>query len=358
MTRTTLFALVTAVACGGTTSIEPTSAPSPEPTTGASAAAPARPDAPVAPPGNGTVTTATFSSRALGVDKQYVVYLPSGYADSDARYPVVYMLHGLGGNEGNWSEYMGLAKAADAMNLAAIVVMPDGDDSFYTNWATAVDYDACLAGSRAFGTAKDMRTYCVREAKYEDYIVQDLVGHVDATYRTVPERRARSIGGLSMGGFGALKLAMRHPQLFGSVASHSGVAALLYTGPFPYEKGKVVLGDDPQAWITSPGDFGVLFGNVFGTDIATWRANDPAVLAQQVDNGDLAIYIDCGTEDEFRLHNGAAYLHEVLEERGVEHFFELMPGKHALAFWADRIDDSLAFHAAYWARSGAFAVNE
>ncbi len=357
MMRTSTLALAlafaSATACGAPAATDP--APSAAPAAAATAEPAAQEPAAPAAPRPGTVTDATFSSPALGVDKRYFVYLPAGYADSTTRYPVVYMLHGLGGNENNWSRYMGLAKAADAMQLQAIVVMPDGDDSFYTNWVTDVDYDACLAGQRKFGKAPDMHTECVRTPRYEDYITVDLVGHVDSTYRTIADRRARSIGGLSMGGFGALKLAMRHPDLFGSVASHSGVAALLYAGPFPYERGKVTLTEDPRTWIKSAGDFGVLFGQIFGTDIANWRKHDPALLAANLSNGDLAIYIDCGTEDEFRLHNGAAYLHEVLEERGIEHYFELMPGRHSLEFWADRIDDSLAFHTAYWASAGAVA---
>ncbi|MCA1665704.1 MAG: hypothetical protein LC659_15790, partial [Myxococcales bacterium] len=174
--------------------------------------------------GKGNVTDAVFHSDALGVDKHYEVYLPAGYERSTKRYPVIYLLHGLGGHETDWVRYGGLAETADAMSLPAIVVMPDGDDSFYANSATpALDYEQCLAGQRGFGSEPDMHTYCVKTANYEDYIVKDLIAHVDRTYRTIAQRRARAIGGLSMGGFGALSLGLRHRELFAAIVSHSGV---------------------------------------------------------------------------------------------------------------------------------------
>ena len=287
---------------------------------------------------------ASFRSSALGGDKHYVVYLPAGYADSGLRYPVIYMLHGLGGYEANWSKHMGLVTAADAMKLQAIVVMPDGDDSFYANWLQPSDYQACLAGTRPFGREPDMKRYCVVRADYEDYVSRDLVAHVDATYRTLAKREARGIGGLSMGGYGALMLAMRHLDVYASTASHSGVAAPLYSGPFPYRKGAATLATDIDALVAGLGPIGQHLIRIFGRDVANWRDHDPTVLAEKLRNGDLAIYLDCGTEDEFRLHNHAAYLHEVLEGRGIEHEFTLLPGRHNRAFWSDRIDDSLRFH--------------
>ena len=298
--------------------------------------------------GSGTLTTETFHSDALGVDKAYLLYRPASYAQGDTRYPVVYMLHGLGGDEDDWSK-MGLVEAADDIGLQAIVVMLDGDDSFYANSKTDADYDACLLAPRKFGRAASLATYCVRKSNYEDYVVNDMVRHVDATYRTIPKREARAIGGLSMGGFGALMIGMRHKDMFSSVASHSGVTALLYKGAFPYEAGKTELASDPKEVTLGIGVIGTLLMAIFGDDIGNWRTHDPATLAQSLQNGELAIYLDCGTEDEFRLQNGASYLHEVLTARGVIHDFSLTPGGHNARFWADRIDDSLRFHSRHFA---------
>jgi S-formylglutathione hydrolase FrmB len=322
-----------------------------KPTATAEAPAP-RAEAPAAatavvPDGPGRVEEATFSSTALGVDKRYLVYLPAGYDPSGARrYPVIYMLHGLGGDETNWVEHGRLAEAADALKLQAIVVMPDGDAGFYANWATPVDHARCLGQKPVFSPEADPATYCVKTARYEDYIVRDLVAHVDATYRTIPERGARGIGGLSMGGFGALQLAMRHKDVFASAASHSGVDALLYAGPHPYVAGQAVIADDVKAWGKEVEPIGAHVRGIFGKDLATWQAHDPATLAASLSDGELAIYLDCGTEDVFQLHDGAQYLHDVLAARGVQHAWYLGPGKHTFEFWTQRIDDSLAFHAA------------
>jgi S-formylglutathione hydrolase FrmB len=295
----------------------------------------------------GEVITARFLSESLGVEKRYFAYLPAGYAESGSRYPVVYMLHGLGGSEDNWSKHMKLREAADDMQLQAIVIMPDGDNSFYMNSATKADFEACSKDA----PPKD--NLCVKNAHFEDYIVSDLVTHVDATYRTKAQVSARAIGGLSMGGYGALMLGMLHKDVFSSVASHSGVAALLYTGPLPYAAGKAELADDPVVLTNNMGRFGAIFLGIFGAKIENWRAHDPAFLAKSLGNGELSIYIDCGTEDEFKLQHGASYLHEVLEAAKVEHSFTLLPGRHNAAFWGDRIDDSLAFHVRHFEKSGA-----
>jgi S-formylglutathione hydrolase FrmB len=306
--------------------------------------------------GQGAVKNQVFHSHALGVDKHYEIYLPGGYDQSSGRYPVIYLLHGLGGDETNWVDYGGLAKTADAMRLPTIVVMPDGDDSWYVNRATPTpDYESCLAGKREFGFARDMHTYCVKTASYEDYIVKDLVSHVDATYRTLPERRARAIGGQSMGGYGALALGLRHRDLFAAIFSHSGVDSLFYKGPHPYDAAKVQIADNalvPAHWGENTGPIGALVRTIFGPDLANWEAHDPATLAAKLHDGDIALYLDVGTEDDFGLDAQAHYLDSVLTKAGVQHTFFAGPGRHNFAFWKDRLDDSLAFCVATFKQGG------
>jgi len=307
------------------------------------------------PTGPGTVAVEQFHSAALGVDKQYLVWLPPGYQDSTARYPVLYMLHGLGGHETDWRD-LGIAATAESIGLRAIIVMPDGDDGFYVDWPGPVDLDACLAGHRPFGSEADMHHYCVASPRYQDYIVDDLIGHIDSTYRTVADRRGRAIGGQSMGGYGAFYLAFARPDLFGAVAAHAGVASILYQGPHPYRRGAADLATDPRPWIASAGEFGVLFRRVFGEEIAGWRAHDPATLAARLHDHQLAIYFDCGTEDEFRLQDANQYLDEVLATAGITHEFHLIEGGHHNgAFWREREDDSLGFVARFFAASAAAA---
>lgn len=146
-----------------------------------------------------TVEERTFRSDGLGQDRSYSVLLPVGYGASTRRYPVLYLLHGKSGDHTDWSRRAPLRQAVGSAPL--IVVMPDGDDGWYIDWAE---------GRRG----------------YEAQIVRDLIPHVDAAYRTLARREGRALAGLSMGGYGALKLALRHPHLFASAASQSGAVRM------------------------------------------------------------------------------------------------------------------------------------
>jgi enterochelin esterase family protein len=316
--RATAIVAALLVACGSSSSTTPS-------------------DKSAAPSAHGTVSTRTFHSKALGVDKDYLVYLPAGYdAKPDMRWPVFYYLHGLTGNETNWIKHGKLDETADKMSLAAIVVMPDGDDGFYADSvAPAPDYDACMKdGSGLFAPvdAKWFAKTCVRKRAYETYVIEDLIADVDAHYRTIASRDGRAIAGLSMGGFGALELAMRHRDLFVASASHSGVDALLAPGE-----------TDVSHWGEAVGAIGPWVRGIFGTDIANWRAHDPTVLAASLHDGDLALYLDCGTEDDFHLDVAARYLHQVLEAHKIAHVYFTGPGKHDFTFWSQRLPESLAF---------------
>ena len=332
-----LLVVAVAVAACSSSSTQP---PAPKPAAAATPAAPVH---------KGTVTTRTFHSAALGVDKTYYVYLPAGYEASQTRYPVFYYLHGLTGDERNWIKGGHLDDAADQLGLAAIVVMPDGDDGFYSDAVTPVDYDACMKDGTGLFMPMMQRhdKTCVHQRNYETYVIKDLVGDVDANYRTIAKREGRGLAGMSMGGFGALELAMRHTDEFSAAASHSGVDALLYAGPHPYGTGIVTLVTDVSKWGRT-GDpqinaIGEWVRGIFGPDIANWKAHDPATLIDQLKPGQLALYLDCGTEDEFGLDAEAEYLHDRLKDRKIEHEFFIGPGHHAFDFWGPRLPKSLAF---------------
>lgn len=324
-----------------------------DPPTPAHVATPAAPataaPAPAGPPSKARVETLTFHSDALGVDKHVVVYVPAGYdSNPRARFPVFYYLNGLGGDETNWTQLGHLDAAADALGLAAIVVMPDGDNNFYIDSPVIqADYDACMTTGKGLMVPRQSHAEtCVRASKYSTYIVDDLVKWTDGHYRTLATREGRAIAGLSMGGFGALELAMRFPDRFAAAASHSGVVALLYEGPYPYVAGhpeQVTLVADVKHWGEVTGGLGAWIRGVFGPDRATWVAHDPAALAQQLAPGKLALYLDCGTEDMFGLHNAAAYVHDLLAARGIAHEFYLGPGGHDFGFWVERVPKSLAY---------------
>src|SRR5205823_12380609 len=121
---------------------------------------------------------------------------PEKYEQSMDRYPVRYLLHGFSSNYRSWPR-LGVPEYARRYDL--IVVMPDVGNSWYVNWSASEE---------------DQKN------RWEDYVVKDLIGHIDATYRTIAKREGRAINGLSMGGFGGLMLGLKHPHLFCSIGSH------------------------------------------------------------------------------------------------------------------------------------------
>jgi S-formylglutathione hydrolase FrmB len=292
------------------------------------------------------VTSVRFKPDALGVEKRFLLYLPDGYATSTKHYPVFYYLHGLTGDETNWTKNGHLDEVADAMKLDAIIVMPDGDDSFYIDSKRFPDYDACMAsGDGLFNSMESRSATCVRTANYETYIVKDLIGYVDSHYRTIATRDGRAIAGLSMGGYGALMLAGRHPDLFAATASHSGVDSLFYDGPLPYDAAHVKLfTGNMSSWGADAEPIGAWMRGILGTDDrANWEAHDPVTLLTKLGPGKLAIYLDCGTEDGFHLDAAASYLHDQLTANHIESEFFLGPGRHDFDFWRPREPESLKF---------------
>src|SRR2546430_1636009 len=250
---------------------------------------------------HGTVRVGRCFSPALGVEKHYVGYLPPSYATAPARrYPVAFYLHGLTGNEADWVSLASIDVVADSLIAGGspemIVVMPDGDDGWYTNWEEAPQpYGACLVDTLLNRAAPAL---CVVQARYEDYIARDLVRHVDSTYRTLADRRHRGIAGLSMGGFGAVTIALAHPDVFTAAASHSGVLSPLYAGPHPFAA--------PAHYHTSidslAADWRGIWGAIapaFGRTIASWTARDPAQLVRRLAaaRGPLpGLFIHVGTQ--------------------------------------------------------------
>lgn len=289
----------------------------------------------------GTVSSGHVDSAALGVVKRFRVYLPAGYEKTSRRYPVVYLLHGWGATEDSWiGSGLDLPAFADRLALQAIVVMPDGDRSFFANSVSHADYDKCLRDeSPSRNKAEPRETFCVRAPRYEDYFVSDLVSHIDKTLRTIAKREARALAGESGGGLAAMHLAMRHKALFSIAAAHSAPLALLYEGPHPYERAKVRLRETFDSYprgLSEPVE-------IFGTDLYRWRAHDPSSLADNLGDGELAIYFDCGDQDEIGFHDHALYFRDKLAARGVRHTFASVPGRHDDSLWKRRLPFSLKF---------------
>jgi S-formylglutathione hydrolase FrmB len=266
------------------------------------------------------VRTGSFRSPALGRDVGYAVDLPASYAEGDRRYPVVYALHGLFEGSAFW-ERRGLApilKGLEEQGAVAemIVVAVDGGNSFFVN---------------APGGA------------FEDLVTTDLIAHVEATYRAVPGRAGRALLGISMGGYGALRMAFHRPEAFAAAATHS--AMLLEKVPSPQE--------GAGRWHMAA------FNRVFGDpiDAELWSSADPLRLVEKADAKALPLlYFDCGTEDRFGLFVGNKDLHERLVARGVKHEFGLYPGDHGYEYVRSVLERSLRFLGAALQPAGAKAA--
>lgn len=311
---------------------------------GAAANAPPHRDRPA-----GSVHEDLFFAPSLGVTKHLVVYLPPSYGrDTTRRYPVAYYLHGLSGTETDWVSKGSIDAVADSLFARGapetIVVLPDGDDGWYTTWVTPVAYRTCA--DTLHNESPDR--YCVARERYDDYIAHDVVQHVDSTYRTRRDRDGRGIGGLSMGGYGAVSIALRYSDIFGSAASHSGVLSPMYFGPKPFAA-PVRYASNADELKTAGAPYWSRYLLYWGTDVDRWRAADPAHIADLAKRRGQrlpALFIDCGADDPFIEQNRA--LHAELTRLGIRHEYAEWPGAHTWRYWSTHVPESLAWMMRRW----------
>jgi putative tributyrin esterase len=266
--------------------------------------------APSAPAALGRIECRSVKSRILHRTVRYCALLPPSYdSDKARRYPVLYFLHGLGGNEqmfvstGGWNIVEDLWEEHNIGEF--LIVTPNGGTSFYIN-------------------SRDGRE------RYESFLIDEFLPFIAHQYRTKAGRQSRGIAGISMGGYGALHLAFRHPDLFAAVSANS--AAL-------FEK-------LPNVSFTNPRQSALLrVLRVFGTppDPDFWNENSPLTLARTARLAGLKIYFDCGTEDDYGFEKGAQELHNILASRGIPHEFHLYPGGHDWQYFAAHLPASLEF---------------
>lgn len=255
-----------------------------------------------------------LKSAILGTELEYSIYLPAGYEQSNRRYPVLYLLHGYTDDETGWTQFGEAQHIADQTIAsgeapAMLIVMPDAGVSWYVNSADG-------------------------KVRYEDFFVQELIPHIDASFRTRTAREFRAVAGLSMGGHGSLIMAMKHPDLF--VA-----AAPLSAGIFT-----------EQELITMPDEnWDRVFGPPYGAGLKG-SARLTAHLAQNwilkiVENTDaealkrVRYYIDCGDGDF--LIKGNMALHALLIDKGVPHEFRVRDGEHNWPYWRSALPEVLKF---------------
>lgn len=260
------------------------------------------------------VEYSSINSPSLGRELKFAVHLPPSYdRDSKKRFPVLYFLHGMNGNE---SEYQrrGVAAAVERLRNEGkigemIVVAPAGENSFYLNAKNGV--------------------------RYEDAIIKDLISHVEKTYRAVATPAGRAIQGLSMGGYGALVLAFKHPEMFSSITAHSSAL---------YVQLPSTSGNDRRAQFLSR-----LIGNIFGNppDEEFFRANNPFYLAESnaaaIKKAGLKIYFDVGDQDRYGFQEVNKTFAERLSKAGIPHEFHVFPGNHGWEYLISVADHSYGF---------------
>ncbi|HVX41443.1 MAG TPA: alpha/beta hydrolase family protein [Gemmatimonadaceae bacterium] len=291
----------------------------------------------------GSLHEDVFHSAALGAWKHLMIYLPPSYASNTTRrYPVAYYLHGLGGSEADWVSKGAIDGAADSLFAGGtpemILVMPDGDDGWYTTWTTQVPFATCADTLHVESPGR----YCVQHERYDEYIARDVVAYVDANYRTLADRAHRGIGGLSMGGYGAITIALHYPDVFAAAASHSGVVSPMYVGPHPFAAPARYA--DTVAEIKPTTGFWGRYLLYWGTDLARWEEADPAHIAATLAKRGArlpALFFDDGTDDPFVDQNRA--LDAALTTLGIAHSYAEWPGAHNWRYWSTHVPQSLAW---------------
>lgn len=239
-------------------------------------------------------TVATFS-KSMNKTINAVVILPDSY-DNKLPFPVVYLLHGHGGNYKEWVRNVPAIKEyADQHNL--MIVCPDGNVS---SWY--------------FDSPQD------RQWKYETYIAFELTDFIDRKYKTVNNRKGRAITGLSMGGHGALYLAFKHQDVFGAAGSMSGGVDIR---PFPLNWN---LSKRLGAYAEFPDN---------------WEKNSVINLTHLLAGNNLSLIIDCGKDDFF--YNVNVALHEKLLYNNIPHDFTIRPGVHNWDYWSNSIAYQLLY---------------
>lgn len=243
-------------------------------------------------------TVSTYSASMKKTIKA-VVITPDNYATVQAL-PVIYLLHGHSGKYSDWAiKAKGFEKAVDLYQV--IIVCPDGNNSWY--WDSPID----------------------SSYKYETYVSTELVNWIDGKYKTIKDRKGRGITGLSMGGHGALYLALKHQDVFGVAGSMSGGVDIR---PFP------------NNW-----DMALRLGK-YSEHPDSWEKYTVINMLHLLRPNSLALLIDCGTEDFFYKVN--ENLHQELLYRNIPHDYITRPGAHNWNYWTNAIQYQLLFMTNYF----------
>ncbi|WP_420385556.1 alpha/beta hydrolase [Roseivirga sp.] len=250
----------------------------------------------------------SVKSEILKMDRKFAIYLPPDYETSERSYPVLYLLHGAGDDQTGWVQFGEVLRITDqaikdGTATPMIIVMPDAN-----------------TGQRGYFNSLD------NAWKYEDFFFEELMPHVESTYRIKKEKRFRAISGLSMGGGGTFMYAMHHPELFSSAAPLSA-----YIGPLSLDQFK------QQAQRM----------NQKGSDAeieSYFRKHNALSLIEDVDAkalNSIRWFIDCG-DDDF-LYEGNSLVHIAMRKKEINHEYRVRQGGHTWTYWRESLPVVLKF---------------
>ena len=255
----------------------------------------------------------TLTSKILGCERKYAIYLPPDYETSKRKYPVLYLLHGSGDDQAGWVQFGDVLQITDkaiesGLATPMIIVMPDAQ-----------------SGQKGYFNSFD------GEWNYESFFFDEFVPFIEKKYRIRSEKRFRAIAGLSMGGGGAFIYALRHPEMFSSACPLSGVMGELSYDEF-YKKNEANLKDLRRETVY----------NYYSNH------NALSIIKNQTDANLKSVkwYIDCG-DDDF-LFEGNSMVHVALKKRGIPHEYRVRDGSHNWTYWRSSLPKVLAFISDYF----------
>lgn len=250
----------------------------------------------------------TLESKILKSERKYAIYLPPDYEHSQRSYPVLYLLHGATDNHTGWVQFGEVRRIADeaiknGTATPMIIVMPDAD-----------------TGRMGYFNSIDGKW------RYEDFFFEELMPHVEKTYRIKGEKRYRAVAGLSMGGGGTFMYAMRHPELFSSACPLSA-----YVGALNLEGMRRWMSEDEK--------------KLSDEKLEAYRQNHNALeLMKQKTKEELNSvrwFIDCG-DDDF-LFEGNSLIHIAMTKAEIKHEYRVRDGAHNWTYWRASLPVVLTF---------------
>lgn len=264
--------------------------------------------------GGRVIESLEFKGSILNYPVKYSVYLPEDYNTSQRNYPVIYLLHGSSDDENAWIQFGEINRYLDESIEKSdfpqtIVIMPDAKLTWYCNDAE-------------------------NKNAWRDMFIKEFIPTIEKNYRIRAKKEFRAIAGLSMGGFGALSIALSNPDLFSVCVPMS---AALYT-----KEDIINMSNDGYA---------NRFGNISGLGLkgedrinTKWKEIDPFVLIEKVPVekiNSIRFYFDCGDKD--RLLKGNMFMHLRMQELDIKHEFRVRSGNHNWSYWRSGLTEELKF---------------